>query len=821
MSDDTTTDPRVEALIARVRQLLSEPSTPVTWEADHSSIVCDFPRQTMLEAIKSLLAEPPPQHASAASNAELAAIRELLERPHPRTVAAGITQGAPVRESIARLLTRLRFDHDERCSVVMANLQDARARLAEALAGWESELDMQDASVTVGRRHAIEALRAGRVPPASDLERRLARAEQAASTYHAWLRVLANDWSDGRARAVAAGHAVTGLGGEFVARLVDQPWREAFPLPTVGTAPGHLLADSAVSEPPSLPTNPAAPALDLDRLEATARAAQAMAPGPYTVDWLDFDDESGHVGRGIYDITDANKEQVVCGDNGVYPPRGALAEHIAGTSPDVVLRLIALARAGTRPTALPQEVCPAALRVALTEALDKWSGWDVGVGHGHHAGRIAELRKLTAAPSTIDSGAIPRRGPGRADCHEQTPPGAGPANQEPATARSATFTCGWELCRTSVTLVLPEAGDRPEEDDPSTWCPKCPRCLRRMDLAPPPSTAPEPPISAFDVNVGQALIDAIPVLEAAIGVAEREHKGWCTERALAKAVRTFGGGGPEGIERADDRMTEWRGIAAQWSSLVAALRPLVEANEAGQLEHIVDPGAKDADAQRERVVRAASALRWFVGLEPEPPALDPPAPIGPEVLAHMDKLRSAAERHLTSVLLAPQPAAFPVPVRDLSAALLAAGASVAENTRPMGGVAGVDLPPLQRLADAAASAASEDTGLRLEGRVGGRKLVLEDGQGHVHLERHKLYCLTPVGSQGPLAAAAALIRAIAKEHGPGRLWWAGPGVVHYLGGDGSTNAVSQWMINGVPHVVLATYYFHAPPARRWEDETSG
>lgn len=89
--------------------------------------------------------------------------------------------------------------------------------------------------------------------------------------------------------------------------------------------------------------------LDLDRFEATALAAQAMAPGPYTVDWLSDDDHR----RGIYDITDANGEQVVVGDNGCEPPRGLLAEYVAGTSPDVVLRLIALARAATRgvPTA--------------------------------------------------------------------------------------------------------------------------------------------------------------------------------------------------------------------------------------------------------------------------------------------------------------------------------------------------------------------------------------------------------------------------------------------------------------------------------------
>lgn len=78
--------------------------------------------------------------------------------------------------------------------------------------------------------------------------------------------------------------------------------------------------------------------LDIDKLEATARAAQAMAPGPYTVDWCDE-------GRsGIDGIRDANRQDVVCADCGVYPPCGSVAEHIAGTSPDVVLKLIAMAR---------------------------------------------------------------------------------------------------------------------------------------------------------------------------------------------------------------------------------------------------------------------------------------------------------------------------------------------------------------------------------------------------------------------------------------------------------------------------------------------
>jgi hypothetical protein len=50
----------IDTLIARVRALLTEPSTPITWEADHCNIISDHPRPVMLEAIKRLLGEPQP-----------------------------------------------------------------------------------------------------------------------------------------------------------------------------------------------------------------------------------------------------------------------------------------------------------------------------------------------------------------------------------------------------------------------------------------------------------------------------------------------------------------------------------------------------------------------------------------------------------------------------------------------------------------------------------------------------------------------------------------------------------------------------------------
>jgi hypothetical protein len=81
--------------------------------------------------------------------------------------------------------------------------------------------------------------------------------------------------------------------------------------------------------------------IDIDKLEQVARAAQAVAPGPYEVHWMDDEAES------IDGITDANGENVVIADSGVYPPRGAVAAHIAATSPDVVLALIARVRRGS------------------------------------------------------------------------------------------------------------------------------------------------------------------------------------------------------------------------------------------------------------------------------------------------------------------------------------------------------------------------------------------------------------------------------------------------------------------------------------------
>jgi hypothetical protein len=90
----------------------------------------------------------------------------------------------------------------------------------------------------------------------------------------------------------------------------------------------------------ALPAAPGQVRLDLDAMEATARAAQEVAPGPWKACW-DPDDAQ----RSIDGITAANGDDVVIADSGVYPPRGDVAAHIAGMSPDVVIELVARVRA--------------------------------------------------------------------------------------------------------------------------------------------------------------------------------------------------------------------------------------------------------------------------------------------------------------------------------------------------------------------------------------------------------------------------------------------------------------------------------------------
>lgn len=160
------------------------------------------------------------------------------------------------------------------------------------------------------------------------------------------------------------------------------------------------------------------------------------------------------------------------------------------------------------------------------------------------------------------------------------------------------FEC--ERCR--ITILMPG----PDEEDDG-WSPKCLGCYVRMRRA--------ESNSAFALNVGRELAAAIPVLEAAIGSADISDP----DGAIAHAVRTFGGGGYDGIQLADGRLVEWRVMAMTWGRLVDLLRPLAEAGASEPVDG--DPGWAVAREQR-RVIRARHALRWFVGLDEIPPKLD-------------------------------------------------------------------------------------------------------------------------------------------------------------------------------------------------------
>lgn len=95
-------------------------------------------------------------------------------------------------------------------------------------------------------------------------------------------------------------------------------------------------------------------------LRSIALAAQAEAPGPYTICWLNEED-TDDTGRGVNSIVDANGDDVVIADSGVYPPHGPVARHIAAWSPDVALEKLDRI---------------AELEAALVEACDLWSDRD-------------------------------------------------------------------------------------------------------------------------------------------------------------------------------------------------------------------------------------------------------------------------------------------------------------------------------------------------------------------------------------------------------------------------------------------------------------
>lgn len=115
--------------------------------------------------------------------------------------------------------------------------------------------------------------------------------------------------------------------------------------------------------------------LNLDDLEAKARAAQEEAPGPWRVDLLGSDGVDGVYGTAPVGDDD-RPPKIIETDSGFYPPSLPVAAHIAAASPDVVLALVARVRELERElerwrhgnTIEGDFVCPNELRAVNAEA---------------------------------------------------------------------------------------------------------------------------------------------------------------------------------------------------------------------------------------------------------------------------------------------------------------------------------------------------------------------------------------------------------------------------------------------------------------------
>lgn len=114
------------------------------------------------------------------------------------------------------------------------------------------------------------------------------------------------------------------------------------------------------------------------------------------------------------------------------------------------------------------------------------------------------------------------------------------------------------------------------------------------------------------------------------------------------------------------------------------------------------------------------------------------------------------------------------------------------------------LPAPSALGIAARAAAARD--LAYQGRAGGAALVLGSGSEREQFPRRHLYAIVPVDVA--LEGAGALSAGIVERHGAGRWWSTGEAVVYVGQGEGVARVAT---IEGVPHVVLAAYYFWAPP----------
>jgi hypothetical protein len=124
--------------------------------------------------------------------------------------------------------------------------------------------------------------------------------------------------------------------------------------------------------------------MTLDELEAVAKAAQERSPGPWRrFEW--HDEVKATDGRvsfirdsspapDWYDIGDGEYlgNTVLETDGGYYEPKGVTAQHIATFSPDVVLKLLCVARAAIQAAADIRSETPdgGASQYALLMAVD-------------------------------------------------------------------------------------------------------------------------------------------------------------------------------------------------------------------------------------------------------------------------------------------------------------------------------------------------------------------------------------------------------------------------------------------------------------------
>ena len=64
------------------------------------------------------------------ARALIEAYEEAVETRRIMETSWRVTKGAPLREHAARLVHAMRFDHEDKCSVIVVNLREARAQVA-------------------------------------------------------------------------------------------------------------------------------------------------------------------------------------------------------------------------------------------------------------------------------------------------------------------------------------------------------------------------------------------------------------------------------------------------------------------------------------------------------------------------------------------------------------------------------------------------------------------------------------------------------------------------------------------------------------------